>query len=1017
MSNQLVITSGAKVRNLSGVLTGTSGVVSSVPYGGANGVATLDGSGKVPLSQLPASVITYLGTWNASTNTPTLTNGVGDTGDLYICNVAGTVNFGAGPITFAVGDWVIYSGTTWEKSGGASGTVTSVAMTVPTGLSVTGSPITTSGTLAVSLASGYTIPTTSFLSGLVPYTGATGNVNLGEYGLSGGYLGLDTTPTGTPTSVGTLSWDTTYLTPKVVTGTGATTLQIGQEEVILIHNNTGSTLTDGQVVYVTGSTGELPSVSLADASSETTSAATLGVITETIANGANGFATVSGIVHGLNTLAYNEGDILWLSETAGQFTNVKPISPAHLVLIGYVIKKAGGNGSILVKIQNTQELKECSDVLFTSLANNDILAYESSTDLWKNKTIANVLGYTPANDSLVVKLAGTQTITGQKTFTSLIYANNNIVLPIAGSSSITYLANIAGTGMTSSGSNYIGFNTNNDFYFAKDNYHSCVFVSNNSAVNYYTLQDGSGTLAFTSDIPSLTNYVTLNTLQTITGVKFFNAEASFDSNIVLTGGDFVIGNSGFDTSINTETLTASRSINFPNKSGVVAMTSDIPSLSGYVQGSGTTNYISKFTASGTIGNSLLFDNGTNIGIGNTTPSYKFDVNGTGRYTGNLMVSSALGFAIGDITSYQRIQHNAGTFSFLTSANGNASITAGGATFSSSVGIGTTSPSQILQTETATGTNNIHLYSLSGTTKGFIGVAGIANSILNEAAVGDVVIRSQLGKILLGTFQSGGSDAYAALTIANNRNVGIGTSSPQRPLEVVGTFRNTNPSGSNFSQIYNDATGAWFSTGAYPMMFETNGTERMRITSGGALQLASSAYFICGTTGYRFNDNTDANNNVIMYNNGNMNIRGGLAIGNTADQNGVFYIASQVMSSNAGTHYLKWNSSNGKVTYDSSTRLVKSDIIDSPYGLNEILQLKPRKYYRTDDERNEIGFIADEVYEILPELVPMSQKSLFTKDENDTELIPSGVNYDKITAVLVKAIQELNAKVSALENKS
>ena len=280
MSNQIVITSGAKVRNLDGVLTGTSGIVGSVGFGTANGVATLDSSGKVPLSQLPASVITYLGTWNAATNTPTLTNGVGDVGDLYICNVAGTVNFGAGPITFAVGDWVIYSGTTWEKSGGASGTVTSVAMTVPTGLSVTGSPITTSGTLDVSLASGYTIPTTSFLSGLVPYTGATTNVNLGEYGLSGGYFGFDTTPTSTPTSVGTLSWDTTYLTPKVVTGTGSTTLQIGQEEVILVHNNTGSTLVDGQVVYVTGSTGDLPSVSLADASSETTSVALNSVVAD-----------------------------------------------------------------------------------------------------------------------------------------------------------------------------------------------------------------------------------------------------------------------------------------------------------------------------------------------------------------------------------------------------------------------------------------------------------------------------------------------------------------------------------------------------------------------------------------------------------------------------------------------------------------------------------------------------------------------------------------------------------------
>ncbi len=258
----------------------------------------------------------------------------------------------------------------------------------------------------------------SALNAKVPYTGATGNVTLGEYGLTSGYLQLDTTPTSTPTTIGTMYWDAANRTAALIDGDGDTTLQIGQEQRILVHNNTGSTLTDGQVVYVTGSTGELPSVSLANASSETTSAATIGVVTETIANGADGFITTSGIVHGLNTLAFNEGDLLWLGTTAGTFSTTKPTSPAHLVLIGYVIKKAGGNGSILVKIQNTQELSESSDVLFTSLANNDILTYESSSSLWKNKSISTILGYTPANDSNVVHKTGDETITGRKTFNS-----------------------------------------------------------------------------------------------------------------------------------------------------------------------------------------------------------------------------------------------------------------------------------------------------------------------------------------------------------------------------------------------------------------------------------------------------------------------------------------------------------------------------------------------------------------------------------------------------------------------
>lgn len=84
--------------------------------GANNGVATLDAGGKVPVSQLPNSVMTYEGTWDASTNTPTLADGVGNAGMVYLVSVAGTQDLGSGPITFAVGDWVVYSGTIWEKS-------------------------------------------------------------------------------------------------------------------------------------------------------------------------------------------------------------------------------------------------------------------------------------------------------------------------------------------------------------------------------------------------------------------------------------------------------------------------------------------------------------------------------------------------------------------------------------------------------------------------------------------------------------------------------------------------------------------------------------------------------------------------------------------------------------------------------------------------------------------------------------------------------------------------------------
>jgi len=150
MANQIVVSSGAKVRDLNDVIIGTSGVLSSLAFNVSNGVPKLDVNGKILVSQLPNSVMEYLGTWNAATNTPFLVNGTGNAGDVYLCNVAGTVDFGAGPITFVVSDQVIYSGSIWQKASGSNGTVTSVAVTESgDSLNITGSPITTSGTINI----------------------------------------------------------------------------------------------------------------------------------------------------------------------------------------------------------------------------------------------------------------------------------------------------------------------------------------------------------------------------------------------------------------------------------------------------------------------------------------------------------------------------------------------------------------------------------------------------------------------------------------------------------------------------------------------------------------------------------------------------------------------------------------------------------------------------------------------------------------------------------------------------
>ena len=89
--------------------------------GAANGYAPLDGSGKVPYANLPSALMTFKGAWNASTNTPTLADGTGTSGDTYRASVAGTQNLGSGSQTFAVGDFIVYNGTIWQHSPAADG--------------------------------------------------------------------------------------------------------------------------------------------------------------------------------------------------------------------------------------------------------------------------------------------------------------------------------------------------------------------------------------------------------------------------------------------------------------------------------------------------------------------------------------------------------------------------------------------------------------------------------------------------------------------------------------------------------------------------------------------------------------------------------------------------------------------------------------------------------------------------------------------------------------------------------
>lgn len=165
--------------------------------------------------------------------------------------------------------------------------------------------------------------------------------------------------------------------------------QIGQESWIRVVNNTGSTITNGKVVYISGVQGNRPKIGLATDTDPEIAHKTIGVATHDIANNAEGFITTFGIVREINTSGFTEGDELYLSAN-GNFTNIKPASPTHAIKIGYALNSTP-NGLIFVTIIHGNDLDNLHDVSISSPRNGDTLVYNSSLSAWRNYSLDPIL--------------------------------------------------------------------------------------------------------------------------------------------------------------------------------------------------------------------------------------------------------------------------------------------------------------------------------------------------------------------------------------------------------------------------------------------------------------------------------------------------------------------------------------------------------------------------------------------------------------------------------------------------
>lgn len=298
----------------------------------------------------------------------------------------------------------------------------------------------------------YTIATTSDLStGYIPYVGATQNVDLGEYELKVGQLTLDISPTGTA-AVATTRWNNTTGTSETTLKGGNVILKNGVDLVARVVNKVTPNATllraNYTAVRISGAQGQRLAVAYAQANNDNNSADTLGLVCENIATNQEGFIMTMGQFEEINTTGslqgetWSDGDVLYLSPTTpGALTNIKPTGlTGHIVVMGYVEYAHANHGKIYVKIMNGWELDELHNVYINSPLNNDGLFYDSADSLWKNKTIAAALGYTPenvANKSTSTSLGTSDTLYPTQNAVK-VYADTKFTLPSLTSGSVLF---------------------------------------------------------------------------------------------------------------------------------------------------------------------------------------------------------------------------------------------------------------------------------------------------------------------------------------------------------------------------------------------------------------------------------------------------------------------------------------------------------------------------------------------------------------------------------------------------
>lgn len=365
----------------------------------------------------------------------------------------------------------------------------------------------------------------------------------------------------------------------------------------------GQTLTKGTPVYVSSANGTNIIVSAASNTSEATSSKTFGLLETGGATNDIVKCVTFGLIAGLDTSTAQAGDPVWLGVNGALIFGLanKPYAPAHLVYIGVVTRVQQNNGEIFVNIQNGFELKEIHDVYIADPANNHGLFYDIADGLWKNKSIASALGYTPQaqlNGTGFVKASGT----------TITYDNSTYLTTTDASTTYQRLDKMV-SNLLPSATEYPNSNAVIAALALKADAANPVFTGN------MTISGATPRLYFvdTDQNPDYTVFIDSGYFyiydQTAGATRFsINSSGNINTGVgkSITAGSFI-----------KESGTASQ---------YLMADGSVSTLSGLVTGSGTTNYLPKWTSGSAVGNSIIYELNSKIHIGTTTEStYKLEI--------------------------------------------------------------------------------------------------------------------------------------------------------------------------------------------------------------------------------------------------------------------------------------------------------------------------------------------------------------------------------------------------------